>query len=136
VSAVPWMVKPNIHELSSLCNRELASDNDIVDAAGALQGTGIETVLVTSGSRGAFAVNRAGVLRSSPPPVHFVSAVGSGDAFLAGYIWALGARRSHEKCLKIATAAGAANAATFGSCFISSEEVYRLAQKVRIEVLN
>ena len=49
------------------------------------------------------------------PRIEAVSAVGSGDAFLAGYLSACQAGQAPEECLRMALACGAANTQTVGA---------------------
>jgi 2-dehydro-3-deoxygluconokinase len=50
---------------------------------------GVHTVVVTDGSKGAYSVTAAGVVRQPAFPVRVVDPVGAGDAFVAGYLAAL-----------------------------------------------
>src|SRR5258708_32118880 len=136
LQARPWMVKPNIHELSSINGRDLVTTAEVVEAAQAIRGTGVEYVLVTCGSEGAFSISKTGVFQAIPPKVKFVSGVGSGDAFLSAYLWTKDQGSEDRECLKAAAAAGAANAEVYGSGFIEKKEVSRLAEEVQTQILD
>jgi fructose-1-phosphate kinase PfkB-like protein len=65
-----------------------------------------------------------------------VSAVGSGDAFVAGFLFARHHGEDLEGCLRLATAAGSANAMTFGAGFCSRECILSLAAQVETRRLE
>jgi sugar/nucleoside kinase (ribokinase family) len=65
-----------------------------------------------------------------------VSAVGSGDAFLAGYVAARYGGRSPEDCLRFAVACGAESTQHFGAGVLDPREVERLLPEVRVETID
>ena len=64
------------------------------------------------------------------------SAVGSGDAFLAGYVAARYGGRSPEDCLRFAVACGAESTQHFGAGVMDPREVERLLPEVRMETID
>lgn len=135
VDAVPWMVKPNIRELEAWARRNLQSTEEVLEAGGSLREKGIEIVAITMGEQGAIAMSSDGAWRAIAPPVAFVSAVGSGDAFVAAFLWSMEQGMDVASALSMGVAAGSANAATFGAGFIDRSEVERLAALVEVERL-
>lgn len=129
VKASPYMIKPNNAELSQLVGRELFTLEEICHAAkGMKKKYGIEITAVTMGRSGAIVTDGERILKAVPPEIDFVSAVGSGDSFLAAFIHSMLDCESLDKSLVLATAAGAANAATYGAGFCKKEsimEVYK-----------
>ena len=69
-------------------------------------------------------------------PLEPVSAVGSGDAFLAGYVAARYGGRPAEDCLRFAVACGAESTQHFGAGVLDPREVERLASEVSLESLG
>jgi len=134
--AIPLMMKPNVHELSSVVGRQLATVEEAATAACELNRGGIEIVAVTLGRDGAIVATADGVWRARPPEIQFMSAVGSGDAFVAAFIYALGTGGSFPEALRLGTGAGAANATTFGAGFCGREDILRLAQETEITSLE
>ena len=65
-----------------------------------------------------------------------VSSVGSGDAFLAGYVAARYGGREVEDCLRFAVACGAESTQHFGAGVLEPREVERLVPEVRVERLG
>lgn len=133
VMARPWMVKPNIHELSALLGAQPTSDSDIIEAARDLRGTGIEIVCVTRGRESVLCESAEGSWRAIPPEITFVSAVGSGDAFLAGFLRALTLGRDVRYALKLGVGAGSANAAEYGAGFCTVSAIEGAADRVTVE---
>lgn len=137
IAATPWMVKPNRVELESVIGAPLSGPDDCHKAAERLQAGGIDVVAATLGAEGAILVTESGCLRSTPPPIEFASAVASGDAFLAAFLWAwsYGApAEDAEHALRLATGAGAANAAVIGAGFCSRESIDSVAEKVTLSL--
>lgn len=136
--ARPWMIKPNRVELESVIGRPLRDRAETLEAARQLHAEGIAVVAATSGAEGAVLVTETGAWAAAPPPIPFASAVASGDSFLAAFLWAWthGARPSDaEEALRLATGAGAANAAVIGAGFCTRESIEVLAAQTRIQRL-
>lgn len=135
IRANPDTAKPNLSELSDLTRREHLTTDEILESAEELVQSGVGTMLVSMGRSGALAVDSKYRWCAVPPEIDFVSAVGSGDSFVAGFIWAKREGKPLDECLKIATAAGAANAMHFGAGFCSKECILSLASQVDIRPL-
>jgi 1-phosphofructokinase family hexose kinase len=133
ITALPNIIKPNIHELGRLLGREMKDIFDVVDGAKELLDMGIEIVLVSMGGDGAILVSDEIAIKGVPPKVTVDSTVGAGDSFLAGFV--LGKMRSLEikDCLALAIASGAAASITPGTELCRKEDVDRLIDKVTIE---
>lgn len=121
LAAKPLVIKPNLEELARLLGQPVAVPQGVLQAAEELIAGGIRAVVVTLGAQGAIGVT-AGQERYwvKPPKVEAVSDVGSGDAMMAGLAAALVSRKPFAEQLRWGTAAGAANAATFGPCMFDS----------------
>jgi len=136
----PQMIKPNVQELAELVGRELPTAEDIAQAARGVVERGVQIVLVSTGARGAIAATRShGTWLARPPAIEYVSAVGSGDAMVGAFAALLAQQRPLRDCLRWATAAGAANAATFGPAFCTREEIERLVpgvETMRVDALE
>ena len=64
------------------------------------------------------------------------SAVGSGDAFLAGFVAARYSGSGNEDCLRFAVACGAESTQHFGAGVVDLREVERLLPEVRVEQME
>lgn len=103
-------IKINGPEAGVLLSRPVAMVADAVEAASEIRHRGAVAAAVTLGSDGAVLVTDDGAWRARPPAVAVVSAVGSGDCFLAGLVTGLLDGRSPAEALRLAIAAGTANA--------------------------
>ena len=133
IAAKPWMVKPNRVELESLIGAPLGDATTRAAHARRLHEGGIDVVALTLGSEGALLVSDRGCLSAVPPAVEFASAVASGDSFLAAFLWAWthGATPGDAaSALRLATGAGAANAAVVGAGFCTRDSIFARAAEV------
>lgn len=128
-AARPFLLKPNRHELTALGDE--GGDGWAGAAVGLRDRTGCEVALVTDGARGALLACEDGLWECAPPLIDVVSAVGSGDSFLAGFLWAWDDAQGPEAALRLGTAAGAANARHYGSEFCTRNEIEMLAALTR-----
>lgn len=123
IKAGPYFVKPNVHELSQLANHELVTLEEICSAAKSLKQYGVSIAAVTTGRSGALVTDGVRAWQATPPQIEFASAVGSGDSFIAGFLHELAAGGSLADALVLGTAAGAANATTYGAGFCSKSSI-------------
>jgi len=133
VAAKPEMVKGNRRELERLLDRHLDDEESTLEAAHILREMTIRTAVVTRGREGAVAESDEGSWRSLAPRVRAVSAVGSGDAFLAGVVHSLSRGGSMEDALRLGVAAGTAAVLTPGTELCHRREVDVLQPRVRVQ---
>ncbi len=110
------LIKPSLRELEELAGRSLPTTPERIEAARSLVSAGVvRRVAVTLGEAGALLVDahEAISLAAPPEPVH--SAVGAGDAFLAGFVLALARGESPRHALAWGVAAGGAAVAATGA---------------------
>ncbi|MEW5784030.1 MAG: 1-phosphofructokinase family hexose kinase [Bacillota bacterium] len=130
--ARPWVLKINAEEAGDITGRVIKTFTDAVCAAQVLHDQGIPVIVVTLGSLGSVAVSTDGIWAAAPPAIKTLSAVGSGDAFLAGLSFALLEGSELPQALRLGTAAGAANAASFGTGNIDVSLINTLSKQVNI----
>jgi 1-phosphofructokinase len=82
----PALVKPNRDELAESAGSPIDSIADAVRAAEAMRAAGAQAVLASLGADGAVLVDGQGVRYGESPVDRGRSAVGAGDAMLAGYL--------------------------------------------------
>ena len=125
-AALPDIIKPNQAELGSLVQREVAPGEE-AQAAAELVERGIGGVLVSLGERGCAYVRADGQYFCPAPKVRALNPVGSGDSFVAGFLYAvLKGYPDNTAALAIACAAGAANAAMFPAARVGRAEIEAL----------
>lgn len=107
LNALPWLVKPNRHELEIWAGEPLPDLNSVIDAAHELRNRGIVHVVISLGEQGALWVNSSGAWLAKPPHCEVVSTVGAGDSMVGGLVYGLLMRESSEHTLRLATAVSA-----------------------------
>ena len=108
-------------------------------ALDAIAEMGAQNVLVTheTGCIGRFREERrVRRFRALTPRLEAISAVGSGDTLLAGFIAARVEGRSTEEALRNAVAAGAVSTLEVGAGRFQPRELARISAEVRIEELE
>lgn len=83
------------------------SEPEVDDLGRAAVASGIDTAVVTLGSRGARAYTRTARAVAAVVPVDAVDALGAGDAFISGFLAARAAGEDVDGCLGIAAVSGA-----------------------------
>lgn len=84
--AGPDLVKPNADELADATGRAITTLGEVLDGARMLRARGAGTVVVSLGADGAVLVSDDGAWHATTPPIIPRSAVGAGDALVAGLL--------------------------------------------------
>jgi 1-phosphofructokinase/tagatose 6-phosphate kinase len=137
--AEPFLVSPNEREAEGLVGQEFHDDDDFLAGLDAIEELGARNVLITRES-GCWALLRSDRevhrYRALAPRVEPVSAVGSGDVLLAGFIAARLEDRTDEEALRAAVAAGAASTLELGAGRLEPREAGRLVSGVQVAELE
>ena len=137
--AEPFIVSPNEREAESLVGQEFHDDDDFLAGLGAIAELGARNVLITRES-GCWALLRSDReprrYRALAPRLEPISAVGSGDALLAGFVAARLEQRSDEEALRAAVAAGAASTLELGAGRLEERAAGRLVAGVQVAELE
>jgi 1-phosphofructokinase family hexose kinase len=136
VRAEPDVVTPNELEAEELVGREFISADDRAVAVAEIAHLGAHEAIMTVPD-GCFAQ----VLEGGVPTLYRVtveeqearSRIGSGDAFLAGYVASHYAGRSAVDCLRFGVACGAESTQHIGAGILEPNKVERLFDEVRAE---
>ncbi len=134
LEAKPFLVKPNVRELEYLVNGQLQTLRDIIEAGKEIKEKA-EIVVITMGKEGAVMLSREGIFYTPGIEVPFVSAVGSGDAFLAGFLCGLLDGKSLSDCLRLGNACGAANVTIVGAGMITREKAEELYGRAKCQII-
>ena len=135
----PAIVSPNELEAEGLVGHEFSDEEDRRTAVGEMVALGAREAIMTMPDGCMAMLNDGGersLYRATLEPLEPVSSVGSGDAFLAGFVAARYAGRDVEECLRFAVACGAESTQHFGAGVVEQREVERLAPDVRVERLE
>src|SRR4051794_12005602 len=140
--AEPTVVTPNEPEAEELVGHEFADEEDRRAAVQEIVELGAREAIMTLPTGcvallGSSASERRRMAASiDPGVVEARSTVGSGDAFLAGYVAARYGDRDAEHCLRFAVACGAESIQHFGAGVLDPREVERLLPEVSVERLT
>jgi 1-phosphofructokinase family hexose kinase len=137
--AEPFLVSPNQREAEGLVGQELNDEEDFTMALDRIAEIGARNVVITS-ENGCYALlreeRRRLLFRADAPRVEPISAVGSGDVLLAGFLAARVAEEPLESALRRAVAAGAASTLELGAGRFEPRDAVRLQAGVRVEALE
>lgn len=129
-----YLITPSRDELAGLvgADRMLAPGEQLEAARDIVDDGRAEVVALTLGAGGALLVWAEGAMRLSTPRVEVLSAVGAGDAFLAGLVLRLAEGRPLEEAFRTAVAAGSATAMMPATELCHLEDVTRLENELAI----
>ena len=126
----PFLIKPNHHELGELFGADPDPSTsegraDIISFMKKLREKGAKNVLCSMGPEGAILLTEDDRVLSAPAPEgRVISAVGSGDSMVAGFLAGWQEKEDPEYALHLGTAAGSASA--FSERLATREEIERL----------
>jgi 1-phosphofructokinase family hexose kinase len=151
IPARPLLVKPNAAEAKQFFGREVQSVEDAVDVGQIMRKQGAQMVAITRGGEGAVLVTEMGTWLAGLHVSNPLSGVGSGDAFVAGFIAGLlravelkeapsvreAATDAHSvvQALMLAMACGAANTLVLGAGVLNRDDVERFSPMVNVTAL-
>ncbi len=135
VSERPFLIKANLQEFESTFGITIAGESNIRSVLNDYLEMGINTVIVTNGPENIYAASSEAHWLITPPTIKAVNPTGSGDAFIAGFIYATENGLDFEECLRFAAASGTANAATWKVAASSYDDIECLTGKVEIRKL-
>jgi 1-phosphofructokinase family hexose kinase len=140
VRAEPDVISPNVLEAEELVGHEFNDDEDRTYAVKEMCELGAREAIMTMPD-GCFArmLSEEGVeprlyrVRVRGGAIEARATVGSGDAFLAGFVAARYQRRTVEDALAFAVACGAESTSHLGAGLIDPDKVERLLGEVEVE---
>jgi 1-phosphofructokinase/tagatose 6-phosphate kinase len=135
----PDLISPNVTEAEELVGHEFGDDEDRLNGVREIVALGAREAIITYESGcvallGGDSAERV-AYRVTVEPREPLSAIGAGDAFLAGYVAGLYEGRGPEDCLRFGTACGAESVRHVGAGVIDPREVERLLPEVTVERL-
>jgi 6-phosphofructokinase 2 len=126
------LVKPSLGELEHLVGRELKDPHEQeVEAMALVRSGAARMVAVTLGPDGAVLATEDGLVRMAALKVPVHTAVGAGDAFLAGMTLALARGDTPEEALAWGTAAGSAAIGSAGTARLHRADVEARYRELR-----
>lgn len=128
----PDVIKPNIHELSRLADRELNNIEQVISTALTYCDQGIRTVLVSMGARGILLAGKKEQYLAVPPKVKVVNTIGAGDSAIAGFVFGYINGKTLQESLTYAVAAGTATTLRPGPALCTESDFMALVPKVKL----
>ena len=134
--ACPDLVTPNLTEAEELVGHEFADDDDRLAGVREIVEMGARDAIITFDDGcvallGGDSAERV-AFRGAVEPLEATSPIGSGDAFLAGYVAGLYDGRPSEECVRYATACGAESVRHVGAGVLDRREVERLLPDITV----
>jgi sugar/nucleoside kinase (ribokinase family) len=129
-----------VSEAEGAVGHEFNDREDLLNGLASLVELGASDAVITRPEGCVASIKRGDEQRQvyevTAPAVEPVATVGSGDAFLAGFVAARYDGRSAEECLRFAVACGAESTQHFGAGSIDPAEVNRLLPAVESRELE
>jgi 1-phosphofructokinase family hexose kinase len=135
----PSFVAPNEREAEELVGHEFGEPADLVHGLAELTRLGSSEAVITRPDGCVAAVGEGAerrYLEVFTEPLEPVATVGSGDAFLAGYVAARYEDRPAEDCLAYGVACGAESTQHFGAGVVDREQAERIVADVEVRRLE
>lgn len=136
LSARPALVKPNRAELVKTLGLPMDNEAAVKQGMRKLMDLGAQAVVITMGGDGAMASDGRKTWRIHPPRITALNSIGSGDSFTAGLAAGLTRGQDLGDACRYGAACGAANALTLLSGEVRIDDVRRLLNDVRVDVVN
>lgn len=138
VEIKPTLIKPNIDEITELVGRE-PSINNIEEFKSILNEEyfkNIEWIIVSLGAEGAFIKHHDKYYHAQVPSIDAVSAVGSGDATIAGLAYSIYNNEDTENIIKTGMTTGVLNTLEENTGYINLDNFDRIYEQIIINPYN
>ncbi len=137
MTASPYLIKPNIHELEAAFDVSLDSNERIISFGKSLvKRYGIHLILVSMGEKGSLLITGNECFQAEPIKVEVKSTVGAGDSMLAGMLYGIHSGLTLEESLAYAAASGTLAVTKEGTQSFSLEEVKKMLQRVQVKKIG
>ncbi len=133
----PWLIKPNVDELSEYAGKPLETPAAILEQARTVMDRyHIHSVVISMGKEGAIFVEGGESVWAVPPPVEVKSTVGAGDAMVAGIVAGKIRGLPLADCARLATAFSMTAISQIGAGLPSVAAVQAAKERVTIRELS
>lgn len=138
IKAAPYLIKPNEQEAcqwAGISPDSADRPKRLRQALTAMMDYGVEMPVISLGAEGAIAAERStgNFYEVSVPQLQIVSALGSGDAMMAGMLVSASRGGSTRAMLRLGAACGSACALYPGAGILDMEDVYRIGNHIDIQ---
>ncbi len=129
----PWLIKPNIEELSEMLEIEIDSVENVVKLKGEISEF-VSIAIITAGAQGAWLISNEQTLRGKVAvnSNEVKNTVGCGDAMLAGFLAGITKQYSLKNSFSYALAVATSAAVSITPADISKDNIDRFLKQVDI----
>lgn len=132
----PFLIKPNHHELQTLCKKELTTTQQIATETRHIAQQGTHYICVSLGQQGAILTTPDNSYYCNSPKIQIHSTVGAGDAMVAGLAYAFAQNLPPIQALKLAVACGSGTAKQPGTQLFELKEIEPLTKQLNVQTLD
>lgn len=132
IKSCPNVIKPNKEELEHLLGKTYNSPEDVINDKEEILALGVDRVIVTLGEQGSVYISPRNTYYVEGLNVDELSNVGSGDAFVSGYIYGISRGLTTVESLKWASAVSTASVATVSTVPGTLKRVEEFYERVSI----
>jgi len=137
IKSNPYMVKPNVEELTKFLNADLKDINSRIGAIQYLHKKHkIPCVVLSMGREGALVCWDNTYIHIIPPKIKEINPVGSGDALVAGFTIGLYKGFSIEDTGRLGVALGTSNAMTWDIGKFEIRDLINIYEQIKIYKIN
>ncbi|TGA97964.1 1-phosphofructokinase [Sporolactobacillus shoreae] len=130
VTAKPFLVKPNHHELGEYFGVTVESFDDVKKYGKKLVDQGIEHVIVSMGGKGAVYIDKDQYLFAPPAKGILKNSVGAGDSLVGGFLSEYAISGDFRKAFRKGAASGSATAFSVDLC--TKEKVEEILPQITV----
>ena len=128
-----FMVKPNLRELESFAENEVATFPDMIKAARKYIEKGVKNVMISLGADGAILTDGTDNFYCKSATVAVNSTVGAGDSMVAAACVGLTRSLPMKEILRMSVAAGTASITTSGTNLFYKDKYDEIYSKIYVE---
>lgn len=129
----PYLIKPNIHELENALDRELKTNEEVIEAAREIISKyGVTYVLVSMGKDGSLLVTESQAFKGDAIETTVVSTVGAGDSMLAGFVFGLEKNMSLKQSLAFGAACSMLTISVEGYPTLELNKAMEISRKANV----
>jgi 6-phosphofructokinase 2 len=134
ISAMPYLIKPNIHEFGRLVEKNISSIDEIIEYAKPYKNV-VDYIIVSMGVMGVLGISSDIVYHVIPPKIKVGSSIGAGDSLVAGVAFSLSSGSSFEEALTLGVASGTASTLNHGRELCKKEDIDAIRKEVMIKII-
>lgn len=132
ISAGPYLIKPNIHELEGILNKKILTQDEAIEYGKMLLDNDIKIVVISRGSEGCILISPNKVLQVPGLVVNVKSTVGAGDSMVGALAYAIESGYTIEEAIALGVAASTATIQEEGTLMGKLDKVLEIKKTVQV----